>query len=374
MTGLYIHIPFCRRRCVYCHFPAGIPWSAQKESEYLEAIYSEAALYNKHYGRIPIHTLYYGGGTPSLLSPQGIASLMHMVENFFIFEPKEITLEVNPEDVSSQAVKMWKQIGINRISLGLQSVQDDILQLLSRQKTNPTEVYNKIKEAGFHRISTDFIVGIPGLDEERLISWIKENLPDHLSLYMLSVEKGSILAGLALRGSFEIPDDELQVNQYLSIASHLSSDYEWYEISNFVRNTSSRAIHNTLYWTYEPYIGLGIGASGFLTWEKRRYKNTIHLQTYYQQLKEKIFPRSEEEILDEETIKRERIMLSLRLKEGVDLSWIQSWAGEKKVKKLREEMEQLNYAALLSNNRLALTPEGWMVANALIRKIWDILR
>lgn len=372
MTGLYIHIPFCRKRCIYCHFASGWPWSLDKETVYLETLLQEAFLYAEHYGKLPVQTLYLGGGTPSLLSMQGVSQLLHQLSKIFSLELKECTIEVNPEDVSPDKLSLWKSLGFNRISLGVQSLQHEILQFLSRPIIHSDSIYQLVSSA-FDNISVDFIIGLPILDTDLILRWIEKYLPSHLSLYLFSVEKGSTIAGLSLLQNFPNIDPDIQADQYLFLAEALSSWYEWYEISNFARNRLCRALHNRLYWNYEPYIGLGISASGFLLWEKKRYRNTFHWHEYQNAIKQGFFPYAERENIDEITERFERFMLGLRTSDGVDMNWIRAWASEPTFYSLEEKIQKLSSFLLHDRDRLILSPEGRMISNTIITELWKIL-
>ncbi|URA11025.1 coproporphyrinogen-III oxidase family protein [Thermospira aquatica] len=354
---------------MYCHFVSGIPFAPEKEREYISLVLREAKLYAEKYGKLSFDTFYIGGGTPSLLSPGALGRLWEGLERLFSFRLLESTIEVNPEDISPEKLKAWRDMGFTRVSLGLQAVQPEILSFLSRPVLPVSEVYEMTVHAGFARVSVDFIVGISGLDLQRLLRWIEHYLPDHLSLYLLSFEEGSTLAGLWKAGKIQPPEDDFQSSQYLELAESLSTWYEWYEISNFARGKENRALHNSLYWKHEPYIGLGIGASGWISWEKMRYQNTIHLSGYEEAVQRGEFPYGAKETLDEETSRREKIMLGLRTSDGVDVTEF----SQREKAFLEEELKALHDFCRIRDGRLVLTPQGRMVAHTVILKIWDTL-
>ncbi|MFN3660935.1 MAG: hypothetical protein ACK4TN_06845, partial [Brevinematales bacterium] len=177
----------------------------------------------------------------------------------------------------------------------------------------------------------------------------------------------------AKRGAFHIPDPDFQAQQYLDIAGQLSQFYEWYEISNFALGKRNRALHNTLYWTYEPYIGLGIGASGFLSWKNFRYNNTVDLRFYENALKEKRFPYGYEENIDQKTTMMEKLMLGLRTSDGIDMNIIREWINKKNEPKLITTLELLSPYCSIDQDKLILTPEGRLVANSVITEIWNTI-
>ncbi|MFN4216489.1 MAG: coproporphyrinogen-III oxidase family protein [Brevinematales bacterium] len=373
MTGLYIHIPFCQKKCIYCHFASGIPYDEERASHYIDLLLQEAYLYKQTYGHLAFHTLYLGGGTPSLLSSSLFHRLIEGISSLFTLETQERTIEVNPEHVTKGSLTLWKDLGFDRISLGFQSIQPEILRFLSRSPFDPETTYNMIKDAGFSKLNVDFIVGIPELNTSSLLSWIEKHLPSHLSLYLLSCEEGSTLAGLAKRKAFHIPDPDFQAQQYLDIAGQLSQFYEWYEISNFALGTKNRAIHNTLYWKYEPYIGLGIGASGFLSWKNFRYNNTVDLCFYENALKEKKFPYGYTENIDPKTTMIEKLMLALRTSDGIDMNIIREWINKKNESQFMSTLQLLSSYCYIDQDKLILTPEGRLVANSVITEIWNTI-
>ncbi|MCX7882432.1 MAG: coproporphyrinogen III oxidase family protein [Brevinematales bacterium] len=373
MMGLYVHIPFCRHKCIYCHFISGIPYNEERAERYIDFLLQEAKLYRFLYGHLHFHTLYLGGGTPSLLSERLLFRLVEGLSSLFTLEAEERTLEVNPEDVNEEHLTMWKKAGFTRLSLGFQAVQPELLAFLSRPLFDPDKTYEMVREKGFSKVSVDFIVGTPLLHTHKLLKWIRKHLPPHLSLYLLSCESGSTLAGLERQGLFSPPPEEFQAKQYLTLAKKLSCLYEWYEISNFSMGTQNRSLHNSLYWAYEPYIGLGIGASGFLSWKKFRYTNTIHLPLYERLLQKEHFPYGYEETLGEKTEKMEKLMLGLRTSEGIPLSTLKEWATEKGWQAFERTVQRLAPYLEYYEEKLILTPEGRMVANTLITELWCTL-
>lgn len=372
MRGLYIHIPFCRKKCIYCHFVSGIPYTEETVRWYINLLLTEAKIYQKIYGSLTFDTLYLGGGTPSLLSFSLLAHLIEEISKIFVLKTKERTIEVNPEDVNKTNIAFWKEIGFNRISLGFQAIQPEILSFLSRPIFDPDRVY-EIAANTFSRINVDFITGIKEINIDKLFRWIEKYLPPHLSLYLLSSEQGSTLAGLEKRGCFHFPEPEFQAEQHLFIATHLSPPYQWYEISNFSLGKKNQALHNTLYWTYHPYIGLGIGASGFIIEKKLRYTNVSHFSSYEKNIRNHQFPYQYTEILDENTQKMEKIMLSLRTSEGIALSTLKKWMPSKGIPILLQTLERFSPYCQQKKNRIVLTAKGRMVANTIITEIWHTI-
>ncbi len=268
--GLYFHIPFCRRRCGYCDFVTFAGFERLIPA-YIQSLMKQVALFSED---IPIHTVYFGGGTPSLVSPDLFMILFDTVrQSFSICDDAEISLEANPGTVTLESLTGYRRAGFNRISFGMQSAQVDELNLLERQH-NPEDITNAIhyaRTAGFDNINLDLIFGLPG---QTLEAW-KESLsaaldfhPEHLSLYSLIVEEGTPLARRISAGITDAPDDDVAAEQYEWTCEYLdAAGFDHYEISNWALKQPRRDLrcqHNLQYWRLLPYYGFGCGAVGFL--------------------------------------------------------------------------------------------------------------
>ena len=311
-TSVYIHIPFCRGKCNYCSFVSGI--STDKKTGYLYSLLKETDYY---YQKEPLRTLYIGGGTPSLMEVSELSKII----NKFEFEPDaEITIEVNPNDVTSDYMSGLKELGFNRVSMGAQSFDDNILKIIGRRH-NSSEIYNAVdvtRKAGFNNISLDLIYGLPSQTIDGFRHDLKEVISlgvEHLSLYGLKIDEGCYFYN---NMPSDLPDDDLQADMYL-LAGELTSErgYEHYEVSNYAKS-GFHSRHNTNYWECGGYYGFGLSAHGYT--DGIRYSNTCDIDTYLS------CPTSREfgKFLTEEEKLQERIFLGFRLADGVNIAEINS--------------------------------------------------
>jgi oxygen-independent coproporphyrinogen-3 oxidase len=323
-AGLYIHIPFCEHVCGYCDFYR----VARRESQippYLEALKKESSLYSEDpaVNGLRYETLYFGGGTPSLLTPEQIDSLIQTVFSKFNFKSEvEITVEANPGTVDLEKLKGYRAAGVNRLSLGIQSFQAGELKLLDRIHSGEVAVacFNDAREAGFENISIDLIFALP---HQTLRAW-KKNLaaavalgPNHISAYNLTFEEGTRLTRDWQKGKIQKISDDVQAAMHLTTIEYLSSKgYNQYEISNYAQpNFHSR--HNQKYWDGSPYLGLGTSAHSFVGY--RRFWNFAHLGKYHAALNNGKLPVLAEENLAFEDRSFEKVFLNLRQRRGIHL-------------------------------------------------------
>jgi oxygen-independent coproporphyrinogen III oxidase len=313
--GVYLHIPFCSARCGYCDF---VTFTGQEGriDAYVEALRSELHRYGATDLRSrAVSTVFFGGGTPSLLEALQINRILEALrEAFHIVPGAEVTLEANPESVTPEKAAGWRKAGINRISLGLQTLDDGLLKAIGRLHDTAKFIsaYEILRQAGFSNINVDLIYGLPG---QSLDSW-KETLtgvtalsPEHVSAYALQVEDHTPFAAQNVR-----IEDDVQAEMYDVARRHLASaGLEQYEISNFAR-PGLECRHNLIYWRQGDYLGCGVGAVG--TVGTLRWTNSKDLQAYHRLLQEGQLPRAMEERLSAEDREFERMMLGLRLREG----------------------------------------------------------
>ncbi|HRQ30705.1 MAG TPA: radical SAM family heme chaperone HemW [Saprospiraceae bacterium] len=267
MAGIYIHIPFCRQKCHYCNFHFAV--SQRNKSLLIDAILLEIDLSKDYLDNRSIQTLYFGGGTPSLLKPSELESILQKIHSVYRIETgAEITLEANPDDIQPGYLNDLKELGINRLSLGVQSFDDDILQLLNRSHNAKDAIRSiqNIVDAGFDDFSIDLIFGMPGSDVD---SWKKQldqalEFPvPHFSFYNLTVEKRTALNHLVKTKQVILPEEEIMARQFSFTHSYMAEKgYEHYEISNYAL-PGRYARHNTAYWKGEPYLGIGPSAHSF---------------------------------------------------------------------------------------------------------------
>ena len=320
---LYIHIPFCVKKCAYCDFLSG-PASRERIEEYIQALKKEIESYRKFAEDYEVSTVFFGGGTPSLLSSEQMEMIMGAIKHIFLLqENAEITMEANPGTVTEERLKAYKKAEINRLSFGLQSAKNEELTILGRIHTFEEflESYEIARKAGFSNINVDLISAIP---KQTLESWeetlttIIELEPEHISAYSLIVEEGTPFAELyGEDGKWEemLPDEEEERNMYRKTEEMLQrAGYHRYEISNYAKR-GYECRHNLGYWDRTEYLGLGLGASSFLN--QTRFHNTEDMERYLKNAKEHENIHEEIEHLKVQEQMEEFIFLGLRKMKGI---------------------------------------------------------
>lgn len=323
MAGIYIHIPFCKSKCAYCNFFSVV--SEKQRADYLEALKREAVARKDYLGGEEVRTVYFGGGTPSLLEPKEVSEILEVLKCNYKIAASEITLEANPDTVSKESLLEYKSIGINRLSIGIQSFFDDDLQYLSRKhdSKHAMQVLEWAKEIGFQEVTLDLIYGIPTLTDEK---W-RRNLEiffstgfNHLSAYALTVEEKTALGQRINKGVAAPVDEDAMLRQYeMLVEMTKNQGFEHYEISNFAR-PGHYSKHNTIYWKGEKYLGLGPSAHSFDG--VSRQWNVASVKDYCEN-----YPFEREELTLDDRY-NEYIMTSLRTMWGVDLEYIRANCGE----------------------------------------------
>jgi putative oxygen-independent coproporphyrinogen III oxidase len=361
-SGLYVHIPFCKTKCPYCDF-----YSVTDEtliSAYLAVLDAEARLYRDQFPAFD--TLFLGGGTPSWLGEMQIAGLMKNLRRHFSFAPdSEITLEANPDDVTAAKLALWRDLGLNRLSLGVQSFDEAELRFLGRRHTaRQTEAaVDLIRVAGFTNLGLDLIYGLPG---QTIATWrttLEKALrfaPEHLSCYQLTLAPETPMGRRLAEGSLTPQDEETQREFFLLTAKFLTArSYLHYEVANFAREEKYICRHNLKYWTRTPYLGIGPGAHSFLP--ERRWWNFSSVETYCGALSAGAAPVAETESLTPEQIRLETLALGFRTREGVSLATIREHPGGDAV------VAALTQAGLvrMDRGRVIATSQGLVVADRL---------
>lgn len=354
-AGLYLHVPFCRRKCPYCDF-----YSVPAQAETLEA-YTEAVCRNlKQYAdAVPMDTVYFGGGTPSLLSPQQIGSILETAAACFpLAADAEVTLEANPATVTRQQLSQLRAAGVNRISFGVQSLEPEQLRYLGRLHT-ADEAIRTVEDAaaaGFQSISCDLMLALPEQTPRALSHTIERltALPiQHVSAYLLKIEPGTPF--FAQQEELRCPDGDAAADLYLQAVSELEqAGFLQYEISNFARE-GFHSRHNCKYWHCVPY--LGIGPSAHSCWNGTRFAVPASVQAFLTQ------PVQYTEIEDATPgTPEERLMLGMRLTEGVPAAWL---AGKE------HKVQQFSRMGFLRQDgaRIALTPKGFLVSNSILAEL-----
>ncbi len=368
MTGVYVHIPFCRSRCAYCAFVSST-LSSQWHERFLAALEREVRKRCCENGEPLVSTLYVGGGTPSLLSPQRLQRLFRLLSDSFRFAPSmECTLEVNPDDVTPSFIASLRDTPVNRISMGAQSLDGGLLHFLRRRHTasQVLSAVSALQSAGYTNLSLDLIFGIPHQtldmfrsDVSRLLS---TGIP-HLSAYALQIEPGTSFFSLMRRGELEEPDEELSLACYSSLISLTSeAGMEHYELSNFAL-PGFRSRHNSSYWTHAPYLGFGPGAHSFDGCSVRT-ANTDDVRLYVS----RHWAGRKKEHLSSQALFNECILLSLRTKEGLSLSHVKTQFGEfMHAYLLRQAAPRISSGALIhEDDTLRLSPSALFVSNDII--------
>jgi len=379
MAGIYRHLPFCRRKCGYCAFHSRPLPDAATLADYLAALEEELELRRPLLAEARVDTLYFGGGTPSLVAPERIAALIDRcranVREFA--DDGEITLEANPETLDADKLAGYRAVGVNRLSLGAQTFDEDALAFLERGH-RPEQVRAAVdmaRAAGIMNINVDVIVGLP---EPHAACWendLRQALalnPQHLSVYLLSVEQGTRLHEQARTGTFTPLDDERQADIFLDVHEFLTSaGFAHYEVSNYARpGCASR--HNSATWRGEAYLGVGAGAHSFWPQEGRdtRWANLAEPGDYRQRLRWGEEPVEFMEEITPPMRRRERLMLALRTAAGVDPREFAPHVSA--LTAALETMRARDYFTY-ENDRYRPTPAGMLLADGLAVELWEIL-
>ena len=357
MSGIYIHIPFCKKACHYCNFHFST--QIQHIDEFVDALLIEMAL-QKNYLTDPIETVYLGGGTPSLLKQAHFEKITKSLQTHYnITHLKEFTIEANPDDISLEKTKMWKNMGINRLSIGIQSFQNEALSWMNRAHDTSQSILaiEHTKAAGIHNISTDLIYGTPHLSDEALlkdISILNNYEIPHISCYALTVEEKTALYHLIQENKIENVDSEKQARHFEILVNTLNDyGYEHYEISNFAK-PGQRSLHNSNYWKGISYLGLGPSAHSFNNIS--RQWNIANNSLYIKSIHEAVVP-FEIEQLDISAKYNEFMMISLRLLEGVDLAQIEARFGSGYLQHTNAILKDY-----LLNGKIEQTKNGFTIA------------
>jgi oxygen-independent coproporphyrinogen-3 oxidase len=320
-AGLYIHVPFCQAKCPYCDFYSIT--SHESIGEYIESLLAEFYLY-RHAVSLA-DTLYFGGGTPSVLAPRQIERLIEGVRDCFAVAPDaEVTLEVNPGTVNEKRLAAYRRAGVNRLNIGLQSIDDQTLRFLGRIHTAEEGVatYRQARAAGFDNVGLDLMYAVPGQTRSRWeaqMSRVVQLAPEHLSCYTLTIEPGTPMARLVKTGRIRPMAEKTAAALFAFTAAYLNNNgYRQYEISNFARHADAdyRSRHNRKYWTLAPYLGFGPAAHSFMGYT--RWWNHRSLDDYLADLKTAKRPVEETECLTREQQIMEFIYLGLRQTDGID--------------------------------------------------------
>jgi len=374
--SFYIHIPYCVKRCGYCDFntytPAELqgPDLATVSQNYIDAAIREIELAYSTVGEAQVPSIFFGGGTPSLMPASELARVIARIgENFEVLDDAEITLEVNPDSVTPEFLSTMRESGATRISMGMQSAVPHVLEALDRthKPENVVSAVNAAVSAGFENISIDLIYGAPGesiADWKTSVSAAMELPINHISAYALIVERGTKLAAQIARGELTLPDDDETAEKYLIADDAFeSAGFSWYELSNWSK-PGGECRHNIAYWDGSHWWGVGPGAHSYI--DKKRWWNVKHPSTYQQKIFKDEIPELSSEILTSENLADEFVMLQIRRRAGIQLSALTDLQINRAELFLGSgHLEEKSW----SEKKLVLSKEGRLIADRIVREL-----
>ncbi len=363
--GVYVHIPFCKRKCYYCDFISFCEKDELQE-KYINTVIQEIEDFFNLNKNVKIKTIYIGGGTPSFIDGKYIEKIMNIFNKENVVEA---TIEVNPGSASLEKLKKYKECGINRLSIGLQSTEDRLLKKIGRihNYNDFLATYNLAREVGFDNINVDLMIGLPGQTIEDVKSSLNKviNLnPSHISVYSLIVEENTIIYNLIEQNKIVLPDEELERNMYWYVKNYLElGGYEHYEISNFAKN-EKKSLHNWDCWNQKEYVGFGASAHSYLN--RKRFCNIGVLEEYIKDFKN---TKEVQEVQSFYETKQEYMLLGLRKIKGVCISDFKNKFGENPIFLFKNELNKLIEEDLLeiTTNNIKLTNKGLDFANL----VWE---
>lgn len=367
--GLYVHIPFCRKACNYCDFHFTVNLNGVKPL--LQALSTEAQIQSPFWTQHTFDSVYFGGGTPGLLGPLHLEPLLNALRrNFSIASEAEITLESNPDDLLEFGAQDWKNLGINRISLGIQSLNSRVLARLNRahDAKQALQALDLIEAAGFQRVSVDLMFGLPGQSQTDLLSTATElaqrNI-HHISAYGLTVESGTQLELALRKGKEHLPEEEESAEQFLSLHTVLSeAGFEHYEVSNYARS-GQRSRHNSAYWSGEDYLGLGPSAHSLQA--DKRWFNRSSNGAYVQAMRMNTSIQDLEDLSPNQKV-NEWLMTRMRTIEGATAQEAVHRVGEAQWKIWQNLKSEFPDSWFQAEKDLAFSAEGWLMMDSYLRK------
>ena len=372
MAGIYIHIPFCKNKCTYCDFHFSTTYHSYQD-KMIDAIVEELKQRSDYLKGEFVETIYFGGGTPSLINLVGLSKIIETIYSFFnVTDTPEITLETNPDDITLELVHSWKSAGINRLSIGIQSFDEEVLKWMNRAH-NVTQSFQAIqfaKQGGISNITIDLMYGLPGLSLEAWEHQIERALSlqvQHISAYCLTVEKNTVLDTWVKSNKVKISENDDQALQFELLQKKLNENgFDHYEISNFGK-PNFYSLHNSNYWKGKKYLGVGPSAHSYDT--IHRSWNVSNNQQYMKGIFE-INPKFDFELLSKSDVFNELLLIGLRTIWGVDLNKLNSVLSfsvffNNKLKEL--EMDDLVY---IEDNHLMLTQKGKFFADKIAQDLF----
>ena len=362
--GIYIHIPFCKQKCFYCDF-CSFANKNEMQGKYVETVINEIKNIT-HKEKYTVTTIYLGGGTPSILNPEYIKNILQEIKSSFkILDDAEITIEINPGTVNEEKLKRYKEYGINRLSIGLQSANDKILKNIGRihDYKQFEETFFYARKCGFKNINVDLMIGLPTQaveDVKQTLEKIIQKNPEHISVYSLIIEEGTTIEKLINENKLQLPDEETERIMYWTVVNELKENgYNQYEISNFSKKTYESK-HNTNCWKQKQYIGLGTSAHSYLN--KKRYSNTNNIEEYIKNIQENNISKNitiHEEQTEESTM-NEYMLLGLRMIQGININEFKQKFKIDPTIKYKEILEKLQKENLIqiTKTSIKLTKQG----------------
>lgn len=368
--GIYVHIPFCKKKCDYCDFISYCNKDNLIE-KYVEAMKKEIESQNI---KPEITTIYIGGGTPSYIDSKYIIQIINKIKEKNVLPNPEITIEVNPGTVTMEKLEDYRSCGINRISIGLQSTNNTLLKEIGRihDFKQFLETYKMAKKVGFKNINVDLMLGLPNQrikDLKESLEQILKLKPKHVSVYSLIVEDGTPIANKIEKGELQLPDEELERNMYWFVKNTLElNGYKHYEISNFAKK-GYESKHNLNCWNQKEYIGIGVAAHSYR--DITRYSNTENIEEYIKNVNNEEFNKNKiiHEVQKEDDAKKEFMLLGLRKIDGIKISDFKNKFGDNPIYLYRNELKKLIDEKLLiiDNNNIRLSNKGIDLANL----VWE---
>ena len=373
-VGIYIHIPFCKSRCIYCGFYSTT--NKELKERYVDAIIREIHMRKDDFARLgtslspsSTSTVYFGGGTPSSLSVCDIERIVGALESTFNGTPSEVTLEMNPDDVTKDYIKAVRQMGINRISMGIQTFDDSRLQFIRRRHnaSQAEKAVMTIREEGIHNVSIDLMFGFPNQTMDEWVTDIDKAIalhPTHISAYSLMYEEDTPLFRMLQKGEINQIDDETSLAMYTELINRLTANgYEHYEISNFAM-PGYRSVHNSSYWHDTPYLGFGAAAHSYN--KDTRSWNIPDLKKYIESIESGVLP-SESEVIDADTHYNDLITTALRTREGLNLDDLPQKYREYALVNARKSISEHLLEA--TDSHIRLTREGLFVSDMVMSEL-----
>lgn len=368
--GIYVHIPFCKQKCSYCDF---ISYCDKNDliEKYIKALKQE--IKNSSVNEYEISTIYIGGGTPSYIESKYISEILKTIkQKYNISRNVEITIEVNPGTATKEKLRDYVEAGINRISIGLQSCNNNLLKMIGRIHTYEEflSTYKLAREVGFKNINVDLMIGLPNQtldDVKKSLEEISKLNPEHISVYSLIVEEGTPIEKKIADGQLKLPNEELEREEYWEVKKFLESlGYKHYEISNFAK-TGYESKHNLNCWEQKEYLGFGAAAHSYM--KKTRYSNTENIEKYINQEMQSKQLHIVHEVQKEEEQKKEYMFLGLRKIDGVQISSFKNKFGCNPIMEFKNELKKLTQEGLIKIDldQIKLTEKGIDLANI----VWE---